>query len=473
MNIKKQVFSGVKWTTISTIFVAVANLIKISVLTRFLNESDFGLMAIVSIVIGFGDMFMDLGLTSAILYKQEIKKNEYSSLYWFNLVFSILVFLVIWIFTPFISSFYNEPELNQLIPLTGVNVIASGLGRQFKTIDQKKMRFQSISIIEILAALASLVLSIILAILGFGIYALVYSVILQLSVSNIIFLLKGTKLEGLLFYFDFRDVKPFLKIGIYRVGGQIVNYFSRDLDILIIGKLFGTEILGGYSLAKQLVRRPLSIVDYVVSRVSNSILPKFQDNKEKLGAHISEILTKLSLVNALVYGLIAIAASSLVHILYGKEYYNIVTIVQIFAPIVFLRSMAGQVGVLVIAKGRTDLEFYWNILTFFVYPLAIYLGSAYQIQGVTIALLITQLIMMVPIWYFFYNKLIGYELIKYLRIICNPLVIGFVAFSFYSFAEDYGIFMQFLSSIILCLMLLAYGYYYDNDVSMVLKKVFK
>ncbi len=105
MSIRKQAISGVKWTTVSTITLTVVNLLKISVLARFLDKSDFGLMALVTFVLGFMNLFMDMGLTSAILHRQEISKQEYASLYWINIFFSIILVGLIIILSPLIAGF--------------------------------------------------------------------------------------------------------------------------------------------------------------------------------------------------------------------------------------------------------------------------------------------------------------------------------------------------------------------------------
>ena len=105
MSVKKQALSGVKWTTVSTITLALSALVKISVLARFLDASDFGLMALITFVLGFMDLFMDMGITSAILHKQNIKKQEYSSLYWLNVGFSIFLFLLHYYFLLFLQCF--------------------------------------------------------------------------------------------------------------------------------------------------------------------------------------------------------------------------------------------------------------------------------------------------------------------------------------------------------------------------------
>src|SRR5690606_13801002 len=139
-------------------------------------------------------------------------------------------------------------------------------------------------------------------------YALVYSALIQYGINNGAYFILGIKKNPVLFHYDYSETKPFLKIGVYQVGGQIINYFNRDLDVLIIGKFFGADILGGYSLAKQLVRRPISIIDPVINKVAISILPRYQSNNVLLLQYFNSLIRNLSIINAFVYGAIAIAA---------------------------------------------------------------------------------------------------------------------------------------------------------------------
>ena len=146
MSIKKQAIQGIKWTTASTIFLTITQLLKISVLTRFLNKTDFGLMAIVMLVLGFTNLFVNMGLSSAILHKQNISKDEYASLFWLNFIFSIVLFIVVLFITPIVANFYTQPELIYLIPLMALTIIFSAFGRQFIVIEQKELNFKFISL---------------------------------------------------------------------------------------------------------------------------------------------------------------------------------------------------------------------------------------------------------------------------------------------------------------------------------------
>ena len=414
MTIKKQAIQGVKWTTISTISLATAQLLKISVLARFLDKTDFGLMAIVVFVLNFTNLFVDMGLTSAILHKQNISKKEYASLYWINFLFSFFLFIVIWLITPFISAFYNEKELNTLIPLMALTLLFSAFGRQFKVIEQKELNFKFISLVDIITSVISLIFAIILAYYGYGIYSLVYSVILLQILANIAFLIQGIKRIGIKLHFVFAETKPFLKIGIYQVGGQIINYFNRDLDILIIGKFFGAEILGGYSLAKQLVFRPAQIINPILTKVAAPVLAKFQNNIEQLKANYLKLLNIISTVNFVIYLGVIVLAKYIVLILYGQGFNDIVILVQILSVYMYFRSLGNPVGSLVIATGRTDLEFYWNLFTLSIMPIIIYTASQFSVVIVTISISVAMVLLTIPAWYFMIRKMIRVGLREYL-----------------------------------------------------------
>ncbi len=207
MPFKKQVIQGLKWTSYTTVFLAISAVLKISILARFLEKSDFGLMAIITFILGFMNLFGEMGLSTAILHKQDIKKTTYASLYWLNLVFSLVLYLILWLITPLVAKFYSEPELNSLIPLIGINIIISAIGLQFKTIETKHLLFKTTGLIDILAAIASLALAIYLAVTGYGVLALVYSAILQQLIANALF--SGTDLESMACCFTSILEKPF------------------------------------------------------------------------------------------------------------------------------------------------------------------------------------------------------------------------------------------------------------------------
>lgn len=415
MSLRSKTISGVKWTSVSTITLAVVGLLKISVLARFLDAADFGLMALVTFILGFMNLFMDMGLQSAILHKQDISDDEYASLYWINVIFSLILFALISSASPYIASFYEEPELTVLIPLMAISIMLSALGRQFKTVEQKHLNFKYIALTDIIGAVFGLGVGVITAIQGYGVYALVYAALTQYAISNIIYFVKGLWDRGMLFHFKYEETKPFLKIGIYQVGGQVVNYFNRDLDILLIGKFFGSEVLGGYSLAKQLVQRPMQILNPIITKVASPVLALIQSDKENLKNKFLSFLNIVATANFTAYGLLALLAYPAVLILYGDDFTHIVILVQILSAYMFIRSVSSPVGSLVVATGRTDLEFYWNIFVLLVSPVAIFIGAQFSVEMVALSLVIVMTILLIPAWKLLIHKLCGASLGEYLN----------------------------------------------------------
>lgn len=414
MSVNEKAIKGVKWTTLSTVLLTFCTLLKISILARLLDKSDFGLMAIITFVMGFVDLFMDMGISIAILHKQKISKNEYSSLYWINIFLSIVIYLIILAITPFIAIFYKEDILNVLIPLTGFSILIVAIGRQYKTILQKDLNFKKIAIIEISAAVISLIFAITLALKGFGIYSLIYSLLINYTLSNFTFLLLGFRSHPVRFHFKYRETKSFLKIGVFQVGSQIVNYCNRDLDVLLIGKFFGPEILGGYSLAKQLVFRPAQIINPILTQVATPTLAKMQNDLMVLKFNYLKLINLVSSINFIAYLAIFVFAPYLVQIFYGDDYSLIVPIVRILCFYMYIRALGNPIGSLVVATGKTYLEFYWNVFTLAIMPILIFLGAQRSVEWVAICISLGMFLLIIPNWYFLVRKMIPVSLNEFI-----------------------------------------------------------
>jgi O-antigen/teichoic acid export membrane protein len=414
VSLKKQAISGAKWTTISTVILTICALLKVSILTRFLDKEDFGLMALISFVLAFSDLFADMGITTAILHKQSISKKELSSLYWFNLSFSLFLFAIIYLGSPLIASFYEEPELSYLIPLACVNLMLSGIGRQFKTILQKELKFKEIAFVDISAIISSLLLAVVLAIQNYGVLSLIYASLIQYFISNFVFFIIGLiNSHNIKFYFSFSRIKPLLRIGIYQVGGQVTNYFNRDLDILIVGKFLGADTLGGYSLAKQLVLRPSQVINPILTRVASPLLAKYQLNISELKNNYLKLVKIVSTINLPIYLGLILFAPVVVQVLYGDGYEEINSIVRILCIYMFLRAISNPVGSLIVATGKTHIEFAWNMFLLIIFPLAIYLGSQINIEWVASSLVFTMILLFIPGWKILINGLISASLKEY------------------------------------------------------------
>lgn len=423
MSLRKTAVSAIKWTTVGTIGRALFQLLQVSILTRFLPKEAFGLVAMALFVVQFSNIFVDMGMTSAILHRQNVTKNEYSSIYWFNIFISLLIYGILFFCAPVVTRFYNEPELRILVPILSTNLLLMASGRQHRTIMQKQFQFKAIAITELSSFLLGLIVAILLAINDFGVYSLVYSTLLASFVSNSFFLVQNLKLNPIRFHFRFNETRSFLKVGGYNMGSQLIGFFSREIDILIIGKMLGAESLGVYSLAKQIVIKLYAIVNPIIINVLSPILSSIQKEKEKVKQYYLKIVYLLASLNFPVYLLIIILSKEILGIIYGPDYISGYLVLSFLAVSYATNTINNPVGSLQIATGRTDIGLKWTFIRILVAPVVIYFASLININLVAASIAILSLILIIPLWKIQLKPMANIQLKEYLQQFWKPYTI--------------------------------------------------
>ena len=448
MSLKKSFISGVKWNSIGITSRAIFQVLQISILTRFLPKEDFGLIAMALFVIQFSNIFLDMGLTSAILHKQDISKKEFSSIYWLNIFVSLSLYFLIYISAPAVSTFYNEPELNSIIPILGLNIIFVALGRQHQTMFQKQLQFKKIALIEIFSFLISLIIAIFLAIKGYGVYSLIYSTLIKSLLANTIFFFLANKKYSVRFHFSISDTKPFLKIGGFTMGSTLLDFFSRETDVLIIGKLLGPESLGVYSLTKQLVLKLFATITPIVMNVLSPILSTMQKDKDRLKSTFLKTIRYLSFINFPIYLVVIISAKEILAIVYGSEYSSANYVLGYLAFFYAITTLSNPIGSLQIATGRTDLGLKWTILRVIISPIFIYVGALFNIESVALVFAILSLFFMLPLWYIQLKPMLNIGLKEYISQFIKSLIVFAISISLFPLLNEIETFNLIFTGVI-------------------------
>lgn len=407
MDFKNTAISGVKWTTASTFITALVAVLRLSVLARFLSKEDFGVVAIITLVLGLTQTFADLGFSSAIMYRQDLTRRDFSSLYWIQLIFFSVIYIAISLCSGVISVFYEAPSLTYLLPLALLDLIFYGIGRLYDTILQKEFQFKVIAIRNIVCALVSLIVAIVLAVLGFGIYSLVLSTLFQTLVNNVWNALAGQKYYKIQYTMSVAKAIPLIKIGAYQTGSQIIDYLSAKLDILIIGRFLGAEALGVYSLAKELVMKAVVLINTITNKVALPFFSVLQNDDDVLRRNYCKVIRLLSFVNIPVIMSVGLLSSCIVPIFYGSNFIETAPIVSILSIWSVFICIGNPVGNVSIAKGRTDISFKYVIVRMLL---------SIPVVGVTSILSITyvawgQVFLAIVLFFIGYRMLL-YKLIK-------------------------------------------------------------
>lgn len=426
MSLKRKALGAAKWTSLSALVTSSMQLIQLVVLARFLDKKDFGLMSIALLVIGLSQIFTDIGISNAIVHKQNVSKTQLSTLYWINILIGLFIYILLLFASPLLSDFYESPELTEIIRWISLSFLIIPFGQQFETILSKELSFKELSKRDIIGKTIGLILSIFLAYSGFGVYALVYANLASTFVSSSLLVAYGLKIYRPEFTFSIKSLKNqgFFSFGLYQMGEKIVNYFNSQFDTLLIGKLLGMEALGVYNIAKNLAFRPYQIINPIITKVAFPVLSKVQNDIDKLKSSYLQILNMLTLVNAPVYALMIILAEPITILFFGKMWIESVPYLQILSIAALCNSIGNPIGALLLARGRADMGFYWNLGMLLFMPLSIWLGSFGGLKGVALGTAIFKIVVMFPAWSLFAYPLCKARFQEYFGSFMKPVMLA-------------------------------------------------
>jgi lipopolysaccharide exporter len=452
MNLQAQTFSGIRWTALSSLVRLGVQIIQLAVLSQFLSPAEFGFLAIVQVIINFTQIFLDLGISNAIIHKQELKASELSSLYWMNVISGVLLFVFIFAASPFIAAFYHQPLLSGLMIQSAFSLLIIPFGQQFQALLQKEMNFRYLALAEITASVLGLGMTIFLLFNGAGLLSIIYATVFSSLLLTAFYFIKGAESYRPGFNFRPGEIRGFLKFGLYQVGERSLNFFSSGLDKLVIGKIFGVTALGFYSIAHHLLYYPLRLINPIINRVALPVYARMQDNTPELNDTYIKNISLITLLTFPVYAGLYAVSGDLVQLLMGKGWDKAAEIFRIIWILGIFKSMGNPLGSYLYAKGRADIGFYLNVYQLIVYVLALFAGSFYSFEQMLMIFVLANIIFLAPADYLTRYYLTRMPVFKFLKAVFPNLVAAaammFLVLSISKLLKDENILIRFSSGVI-------------------------
>ena len=431
-DLKSQVFRGVKWSAICRFYTSLVSMFQVAILARLLSKEDFGLMGIAILVNSFCGIFVDMGLTAAAMHESDLTIRKFSSYYWFNIFTGFCLALLVSLCSPYLARFYGNDELIGIISLTSIIIFINSLYSLQKTFQQKNMRFGYIGAIDIFAATIVLILNIILALNGFGVYSLVLSSLTGATVTAMVYLwIAFVKEKNVFFYFNFEEVKEALKIVLYQVGSSMLDFISTEMDSFVISSCMPLDIFGIYTLFKNLTRRIYDVINPIITNVFTPVLAKIQDDKEKVTKIYVRIVETLGFINFPIYSIIALASFSLISIMYGETYSSYSFVLMCMAFFYAFQSCGNPVGALLVALGRTDRGFYWTIYRIIFTTFYLYVASHFSLKVFSLLIFLIPQLVAFPCWWIIYREVTNLSFVESYLLPMKPFLVSIIFFPLY------------------------------------------
>lgn len=279
-GIKRKFLTGGLWVLTSTIIQNILQLLLLVILSRMLSPQDFGIVTISVLLTSLFSILAQLGIPQAIVQKETLSKFDIKISVTYIFITVVIISLLLNLINVPLSVFFNEENLQKIIPLITLTIFFQTLASIPEALIQRELKFKVISIVELFTYLISYgLVGIILAFILESYYALIIANLLYHFTRFISFIF--IKPKSLIPSLNFKLKSDIIKIGIGFYINRIIAYFSIQSDNIIVGKLLGTELLGVYSRIYQLISLPAKITGMFFDKLLFSTLSRIQNNKEQ------------------------------------------------------------------------------------------------------------------------------------------------------------------------------------------------
>jgi O-antigen/teichoic acid export membrane protein len=377
-------------------------LLSTSVLGRLLRPEDYGLINMVAALIAFSLIFKYMGLSSATVQRPELSHQQVSNLFWLNVSVSCLVGLLTILCAPAISRFYHEPRLTLITVVSGIALMIGGLGVQHSALLNRQMRVTAIATIDLSSLGCGIVIAIILAWYGAGYWALVFNQLgIEIAFTAGAWIACGWR-PGL--PSKNSGVRPMLQFGRNLTAFNIIYYFSRNLDNVLIGRYWGAQQLGLYAKAYQIFLLPMENINYPINAVAVPVLSRLTDEPERYRQVYLRILEKLAMLTMPGVALMMLTSDWLVRIILGPQWNEAARIFSLLAIAGLTQPIAKTTGWLLTTQNRTHHLLQWGLIGGSISIASIIIGLPWGGIGVATSYSLMNLCLREPFLFWFVGR---------------------------------------------------------------------
>ncbi len=352
-DLKKATAKGVLWSSIEKFGTQGISFLVNIILARILMPSDFGLVAMCAVFLQISQTIIDCGFSNALIQRKDRNETDFTTVFWFNLLLSFLLYGVLFVAAPWIADFYEAPALTPVVRLLCVILILGAIGSVHQTRLYIDLEFKRLAIVTSVSTLIGGIVAIWLAYTGAGVWSLVWLSIIKIGLQSLLLLFAARwRPRG---FFSTAAFKRLFAYSSRLLGANLIHQLFYNLYTIVIGKLYAQRELGFYNRAELFARFPASTLSLVIGRVAFPVLSRMQDDNERLARAYSKYITFSSALIFPIMAAVIALAKPLVIVLLTDRWLPIVPLMQILS-LAWMTDHICNINLnMLYVKGRTDL----------------------------------------------------------------------------------------------------------------------
>ena len=406
--LKQKAASGVVWTSIQKFAGMGISFISGIVLARLLTPDDYGCIGMLSIFMLLAGAFVDGGFASALIQKKKPTQEDYSTIFFFNLGMSLLMYVILFACAPAIARFYKMPILSSVLRVQGLVLIINALSLIQSNQLRKQFKFKKIAIVTLITSIVSFSVTIIMAYKGFGVWSLVVMNLLTAFIPAVVYWVTNKWFP--LWVFSKASFKELFSFGIFMFLTTIITRICNNIQGLLIGRFYNPATMGYYSKAKSTEEMASTSLSSVIDQVAYPLYAEYQNDKPMLINVIKKLTLSIAYITFPMMLLLILLAKPIFVLLYSERWLDSVPYFQILCIAGIAICLQGVNYQAIAAIGKSKAMFSWTLVKRAI-GLALIVGglAAFGMKGLLVGMVMQSwLIYLINAYQV--HKYVGYKL---------------------------------------------------------------
>jgi len=425
-SLKNKVIAGLAWSSLAKLIAQLLSWLATFVVIRYLNPADYATVGLAFAFTGFFYVLSEFGLADALIQKKQATEKNYSQVFSATLLLNTAIFIFFYSVNTSFADFYQNKDLEAVLLFVAANLLLSSFIVIPETLMNKAMLFKRRALIETFASVLNTLVTLTLAISGYG----YWSILIGLAVNTLsrVILFNSLGYRNYHLMFNFKGFASLLNFGGYTFLSRAVWAFYNKLDLLIIGRIFGSQALGIYTVAMQLSSMPLEKISGTINQVAFSAFSQNSDDKES-EQHFLFSLRLLSITLFPAFIGIAAISPTLVPILIGDKWLESIVIIQLLSLIMPLKLISSFVNTYIASKGDAKFNLKMSLLYLVFIAVGLAVGSYGDIADTVIGLVVAYILCFLLVSHFSMKK-IDCSYWQFVGCIWRPIVYALLMWCF-------------------------------------------